>query len=243
MPDGFSLKRPANGQPIFSSSATQYHPLDTIAEDNFGRMLRYAKAGALLVVGNALQTPAQIADHQDMTPSAAAIGDTSITVTPAATAGAADLYAGGFAVISTTPGLGYSYPINTHLAITASVAFVVQLAGGRAGVQVALTTVSRVTLVANRMKNVIQMPVTTLTNAIVGVCVYPIASGEFGWVGRNGIFGTLTDGATAAAVGTKVAGPSGTAGAVTGASGVKQDVGTIMDTLSAGLVQPVDWTL
>lgn len=245
--EGFGLASPANAQPLFSSRAYASpeqvpHALGTVGYDRYGRQFRFTKAGELLVVGNALQAAAQITAHQNMTPSAAAIDDTSISVTPGATAGAADLYAEGMAIIDTTPGIGYSYPIKTHLAIEASVAFVVKLANG-AKIQVALTTSSRVTLVANPFKNVIQMPVTTLTNAIVGVCTFPIASGEYGWIGRNGLFGTLVDGTTAAAVGTKVAGPSGTAGAVTGASGVKQDVGTIMDTLSAGLVQGVDWTL
>jgi hypothetical protein len=241
--DGFSLKRPANAQPIFSSSSVQYHALGTIAEDNFGRIFRYGRAGAVaLVAGNCLQAAAQITEHQNMTPSAAAVDDRSISVTPGAVSGAADLYAGGMAIIDTTPGLGYSYPVKTHLAITASTAFVIQIAPG-AQIQVALTTSSRVTLVANPWKNVIQSPVTTLTNAVVGVCTYPLAINEYGWIGRNGLFGTLMNSGTAAAVGTQVGCPSAAAGAATGISGVIQSVGVIMDTLANGLVQGVDWHL
>jgi len=243
MPDGFSLKRPSNGQPIFSSSTVQYHPLGTIAEDNFGRIFRYTQAGGVtLVVGNCLQAAAQIAEHQSMTTAAAAIGDRSITVTPGAVAGAADLYAGGMAIIDTTPGIGYSYPVKTHLAITASTAFVIQLQNG-ATIQVALTTASKTTLVANPWKNVIQSPVTTLTNAVVGVCTFPIPTTEYGWTGRNGLFGTLMNSGTAAAVGTQVGCPSAAAGAATGISGVIQSVGVIMDTLANTLVQGVDWHL
>jgi hypothetical protein len=195
-----SLKFPVSAQEVFSSNAAQQHPLGTRGEDIFGRTFRYAKADAVaLVAGNALQGQAQITAHQDMAPSAAAIGDKTISVTPGATAGAADLYAGGIAVIDTTPGLGYSYPIKRHDAITASVAFTLVLADGWP-VQVALTAAnSRVSLYPNPYRNVIQTPVTTLTGPVVGVCVYPIAASEYGWVGTRGHFGTLIQGTPAVA--------------------------------------------
>ena len=246
--EGFGLVKPSNAQPIFSSRAYASpnqvpHPLGCRGQDAYGRVFRFAQAGAAdLVAGDCLQAAAQVADHQTMTPAAAAIDATSISVTPGATTGAADLYAGGFAIIETTPGLGYSYPIKTHLAIAASTLFVVQLARG-VKIQVALTASSRVTLQASPFKNVIQSPVTTLTNAVVGVATYPITTVEYGWIGRNGLFGTLMDSGTSAAVGTQVGCPSTAAGSATGISGVIQSVGVMMDTLSDGLVQGVDWHL
>lgn len=243
---GGSLKWPVTAQPVFSSSATQFHPLGTRAEDIFGRTFRYALAGAvLLVTGDVQQAAAEVTNHQTLTPSAAAIDDKTITATAGATAAAANDYAGGMAIIETTPGVGFTYPIKGHASWTnGAVAggVVLKLADGWT-IQVALTASSRVTLVANPYSRIIQSPATTLTNVIVGVCVYPIALSEYGWIGTNGVFSTLTDADTAAAVGTLVAVPSNRAGSVTGASGVKQNVGAIMDALSDGLNQAVKWAL
>jgi hypothetical protein len=242
-----SLKWPASGQQVWESRAADDsgrfpHPLGARGEDVFGRTFRYAVAGAVaLVVGNALQSAAQISDHQDMAPSAAAIGDKTITVTPAATAGAKNLYAGGMAIISVTPGLGYAYPIKSHEAITASTAFTINLADGWP-VQVALVAAtSKVTLAPSPYKNVIQSPVTTLTGTCVGVCAFPLALAEGGWIGTGGVFGTLIQGTPG--VGLCVGPPASAAGAVAVNSSTNPIVGTMMDTGEDGKVSPVKWTL
>lgn len=235
------LKYPAVGQPTNESSATQIHPLGTRGEDIFGREWRYCQAGAAdLVVGNCLQAAAQIANHQKMTPTAAAIGDKEIEVTPGNTAGAANLYEGGMAIIDTTPGLGYSYPIKGHLAITASTAFTVDLGTGWP-VVVALTSSSQVTLCHNPYKNVIQTPVTTLTGAPVGVCQHIIGDTEYGWIGKRGHFGTLIQGTPA--VGQLLGCPASAAGAAAIHSGTLHAIGTSMETGEDGLVQAVLWGL
>lgn len=241
------LKWPSGAQDIYSSVADQRHPLGTRGEDIFGRQYRYCGAGAVdLVVANCIQAAAQQANHQDLTPAAAAIGDKTLTMTAGATAAVANDYGGGIAAIDTTPGLGYSYPIKGHDAWTSGAVangVVLQLGDGWS-VVVALTNAnSRVSLYANPYSRVIQSPVTTLTNAVVGVCQFIITANQFGWLGVNGLFGTLLNSGTAAAVGTKVSCPSGAAGAATGASGVKQDVGVVMDTLQDGKVEGVLWTL
>lgn len=241
------LITPANAQPVFSSNAYASpsmvpHPIGCEGVDRYGRKFRFVRAGAVtLVVGNALQCAAEITAHQAMTPAAAAIGDKSITVTPGATSGAADLYADGIAVIDTTPGEGYSYPIKTHLAITASTAFVLQLATGWS-VQVALTTSSRVNLYPNPYRGVIQSPVTTLTGIPVGACVYPIVATEYGWIGTNGSFGTLIQGTPD--VGEMVSVPGSAAGAVNDyAAGAESVVGTMLETGVDGKIQGVRWIL
>ena len=236
-----ALKFPVSGLGVFTDEATQRHPLGTGAEDRFGRMFRYVEVGGSdLVVGNLLQHPAQIANHQDLTPSAAAIGDRLITVTPGATGGEANLYAGGIAVIDTTPGLGYSYPISGHAAITALTAFDVNLARGWE-IAVALTGSSRVSLYSNPFRNVIQMP-TTATGAPVGVCVYIITADQFGWVCTRGPCGVLVAGTPA--VGTGVTNSGSVAGAVA-ASGADttSEVGRMMDTGQDGKVQGVYLTI
>lgn len=240
------LVTPANAAPVFSSNAYASpamvpHPLGTEGVDRYGRRFRFVRAGASsLVAGNCLQAAAEITTHQAMTPSAAAIGDTSITVTPGATAGAADLYADGIAVIDTTPGEGYSYPIKTHLAITASTAFVLQLATGWK-IQVALTASSSVTLYPNKYRNVIQSPVTTASGGTAGVAVFPIVATEYGWIGCNGDFGTLINGTPA--IGAQVTSVGSVAGAAAIWSSTLPMIGTMLELGINGKIQGVRWTL
>ena len=240
------LKYPVNAQPVFSSKAYASpemvpHPLGTRGEDRYGRTYRFCKAaGTALVAGNCIQGQAELTNHQAMTPAAAAIGATAITVTPGNTAGAADLYADGIAVIDTTPGEGYSYPIKTHLAITGSTAFVLQLPAGWS-VQVALTTDSRVNLYPNPYRNVIQSPVTTASGPTAGAAVYPIAANEYGWLGVNGPFGTLITGTPA--IGASVTSVGAVAGAAAIHSSTLPIIGTMMELGVDTKIQGVRWLL
>jgi hypothetical protein len=242
------LVSPSNAQPVFSSRAYASpnlvpHPLGARGRDRWGRQYRFALAapGAALVVGNCIQAQAEITEHQSMTPAAAAIGATSITVTPAAAAGAADLYADGLAVISVTAGIGYSYPIKTHLAITASTAFVVQLQPGWPIVVALVAATSKVTLYPNPYRNVIQSPITTGSGPTAGVCQFIIAAAEYGWLGDNGPFGTLITGTPA--IGAIVTSVGAAAGAAAIWSGTLPIIGTMMELGVDQTVQGVRWTL
>ena len=235
-----STRGTPRGQKIFSSSATSFHELGAETEDAFGRVYRYAKAGATLVVGNAIQSPAEVPNHQNLVAIAAAIGDKQIEATLGGTAATVDQYAGGYAVIDTTPGVGYTYPIRTHEAQTSTTGNVVLKLQPGFEVEIALTTTSRVTLVLNPYSGVIQCPVTTATGTVAGVCVFIIASGEFGWLGVHGAFSTLID-STVTLVGTIVTPVSAAAGAVTVHSGVLPICGRIMRDGVDTLNQPVFW--
>jgi hypothetical protein len=216
------------GQPLYASSSTASHALGERLVTADGRVFRYAKAGAsALVAGNMIQAPAQIAHHLALTPSAAAIDATSITVTLGATAATAGQYAGGWAVISTTPGNGYAYPIISNPAASASATLTVQLG---APLLVALTTSSRVDLQANPYNGVIQTPVTTLTGACVGNAPYIIAASEFGWIQTHGPCACLVAGTPG--VGLAVVVPATAAGAVVvdGAASATPVVGYMMST-------------
>src|SRR5437773_6355886 len=89
------------GQPLYSSwasptasgSTTFYVPHYTGERmpTKDGRSFRYVLNGAVaLVAGNVIQAPAQVANHLALTPVAASIGDTSITVALGATAATAN---------------------------------------------------------------------------------------------------------------------------------------------------------
>jgi len=229
----------ASAGQLWSSSATQEHQLGSRFVTRDGRAFRYCKAGAAdLVVGNVIQAPAQITNHQQLTPAAAAIGDRAITVTLGATLASANQYAEGWAIIDTTPGEGYAYPISGHLAAAQSAAVVLNLPAD-SPIQVALTTSSRVSLQRNPYAGVIQSPVTTLTGAVVGVAVYPIVANQFGWIQTHGPAAVLVAGTPG--VGLAVVVPATAAGAVVidGAATATKVVGSMMATGVDGKIQAV----
>jgi hypothetical protein len=216
------------GQALYTSQATQVHALGERMSTSDGRVFRYAKAGASdLVAGNMIQAPAQIANHLALTPVAAAIGATSISVALGATAATAGQYAGGWAIISTTPGNGYAYPISGHAAIASSGTGVFQL---EEPLKVALTTSSRVDLQMNPYNGVIQTPITTLTGAVVGNAPYIITAAEYGWIQTRGPAACLVKGTPG--VGLAVVCPGTVAGCVVvdGAASETPVVGTMMTT-------------
>lgn len=229
------------GQELFSSSATQAHDLGAKATDGKGRIFRYVKAGASnLVAGNTLQSPAEIADHYGCSVAAAAIGATSVTVTPGATGGAAGLYSAGWMCVDTTPGLGQMIPIKGHAAITASTAFTLLL---ELPLWVALTTSSKVTLVQNPRMNVIQAPITTLTGVVCGVCTYPINASEFGWIGTGGPHPTLCKGTTGPGLAVVVPGSVAGGVVIDGAASATPPIGQMMITSVDAKCLPVLWML
>jgi hypothetical protein len=224
---------------LWSSSATPEAPLGARFEMSDGRVFRYCRAGAVaLVAGNVVQAPAQLVNHQQLTPSAAAAGATTLVAALGATAATANQYAGGWAIIDTTPGEGYMYPISGHAAVASS--GTITLALDRAsGIEVALTTSSRVSLQANPYNGVIQSPVTTLTGAVVGVAIYPIAINGYGWVQTHGPAAVLIAGTPG--VGLAVVVPATAAGAVVidGAAAATKVVGSMMVTGVDGKIQAV----
>jgi hypothetical protein len=234
----------ANGQAVaqtlFSSSATQYHEYGfcAVAED---RVFRYVRNGAVaLVVGNCLQSAAQNTGHAQLTCRATAIGGFQVLFTTGATLLAENDYADGYAVIDTTPGLGYAYHIKSHAAIAATTDGAMNLVDGES-IQVALTSASRVTLIANPCKNVIQHPVTTATSSALGGCIYPLAINEFGWVQTGGLGVGLIAGTPA--VGQPVTSVGAVAGALTVHTAELNAVATMQVTGVDTKVMPVKWLL
>jgi hypothetical protein len=185
-----------------------------------GRVFRYAKAGATaLVPGTLLQAAAEITNHQDVVPAAAAIGATSVTVTLGATAATANYYAGGYLIVTVTPGQGYQYLIKSHPAADASATLTLTLEDP---LKVAVTTASNVDLVPNQYSGVIINP-TTATSNPVGVAVYPVTALYYGWIQTGGVATILNDGGST--VGTNVSASNGTAGAVEAAVTAQAAIG------------------
>lgn len=232
-----------SGQDVFSDSSTALHGIGQAGRTKDGRLFRYVECGGTaLVVGNAIQAPAQDTDHDQITCRATAIGATALLITTGASGGALDAneYAEGFAVIDTTPGLGYCYRISDHAAIAASTDGQLNLSPEDA-IEVALTASSRVTLCQNPYKNVIQHPVTTATNVCVGGAVYPTTADYFGWIQSGGVGAALIDGTPA--VGQPVTSTASVAGSLAVHSAELNHVADMMVTGVNGKVMPVKWCI
>lgn len=220
------LLNPADITANFSSiSDAGYVSLGAAGFDNSGNRYRFVKAGGTaLVPGKLQQAAAEVTNHQGLTPAAAAIGATSVTVTLGATAATANQYAGGWLVVTVTPGQGYKYLISSHPAADSGASLVVTLEDA---IVVALTTSSRVDLVANPYSGVIVNP-TTLTAAPVGAAVTAVTAAYFGWIQDGGVASILADGANA--VGSNLVASNAVAGAVEDAAspGAQPLVGTAL---------------
>lgn len=210
-------------QDLASDSATAMHKLGERAVTPDGRCFRYCKAGGTaLVVGKLQQAPVELTNHQNLAPAAAAIGDTTVTVTLGATAATANQYAQGWIVITVTPGEGYQYKISSHPAADASATLALTLVDP---IRVALTTSSRVDMVLNPYSGVVVNP-TTATSSPVGVAVTAITASQFGWIQTHGPACVLSD--AGSTVGTNVSASNATAGAVEAAVTAQAAVGYAM---------------
>lgn len=205
----------------FSTETVPSHELGTIGVTSDGRKFRYAYVGAAaLVAGNLLQGPAEDTNDQNITPTAAAIGDFSVLTSSTMTV-TANQYAGGWMLVTVTPGLGHAYKIKSHPAATAA-ALTFQL---KDSIRVALTTTSRVDFVANPFNGVIQNP-TTATSSPVGVAVTAAGINTYTWIQTGGPANVLND--AGSTVGTNVSASNGVAGAVEAAVTAQAAVGYAM---------------
>ncbi len=190
---------------LTANTSTQEHDLGALAFTSDGRAYRYCKAGATaLVPGKVQQSPAEDTGVQNLAGAAAAIGATSVTTTTTVTV-TANEYAGGWLVVTVTPGQGYQYKIKSHPAASAAVVTLTL----EDPIVVALTTDSRYDLVHNAFNGVIVSP-TTQSSSYAGVAVTAITAAYFGWIQVGGPAVVLAEGALTVGsnlgVGTVVAG-------------------------------------
>jgi len=194
-------------QGLFEEKSTSLHNLGELVYTNDGRSYRYVKAGVTaLVAGKLQQAPAEDTSDQDITPTAAAIGDITVLTSSTMTV-TANQYANGWMIVTVTPGVGIQYKIKSHVAYTAAAAtFTLE-----DPLQTTLTTTSRVDFVANPYNGVVVNP-TTATSAPVGVAVKAITAAYFGWLQVGGVATILSD--AGSTVGTNVSASNATPGAV-----------------------------
>lgn len=227
-----------SGGQVNSDSATALSSLGSINVDSRGRLYRYVLAGAQpLVVGNVVQAPAQVAVHGQLTPTVGqGVGSKVIVVTLGAAALAENAYSEGLATIDTDAAgaAGFGYTISGHAAVLSGGVATINLRDDDK-IQVAITTASRVTLTPHECRGVIQQPAAA-TGGAVGVAVYPIAAGRYGWVGIVGDFPTLIEGAPV--VGQLLSVPGTVPGAATVNSTTLGIIGRALVTGVTGKIQP-----
>lgn len=152
------------------------------------RVFRHCEVGASNITrGKLQQDAAPIANHANLAIANPALGDTLITITPGATAGAANLYGEGYLCVNDVDGEGSTHKIKGHPAITASVVFDLTMYDPIRTTD--WTANTQVTLVHNGFKNVVEVAVATRRPA--GVPVNNISSGDFGWLQTKGVASVL----------------------------------------------------
>lgn len=220
----------APGPNFYDIDTSQMWPLGAVAETSEGRIFRYVQAGAVdLVPGNLIQASAQLTNHQNMTPTAAAAGATSVTFTLGATAVTANQYQGGWVAVTVTPDIGGLYRVLSHPAASSSASLTVTLEDP---IITAWTTSTRVDLIQNPYKNVIVSP-TTVSGPIIGLAVYAVTATNYGWVQTGGVGAVLNDAAGALVVGTMCCPSTTVAGCVKAFTGTGVPVGMVMTSQAA----------
>lgn len=227
-------------QDLFSSSATAGGPggglnLGAIAVTGDGREFSFTLVGATaLVVGQLYQGPVETTTWERISPAAAAIGATSVTITTSITA-TANILAGGYLFVATSTGVGYTYKIRGNTAVTSAANMVVYLEDP---IQIALTTGSTVSLCAHPYSGVVVTTGSAEGSAApVGVAIYPVTAAQYGWLQITGPANVLTAGTIV--VGESVVESTGTAGAVIAATSVSPVVGFAMQGITSTQYGPI----
>ena len=210
----------ANDQ--YHSTSDQKYMLGTKYSLDDGRVYRYVENGATeLTAGLMVQQAVVNSDWDDVvqtTGTAAAVGDTEITVAVGALPTAND-WDNGWLVILDGTGVKQSYNIKSHNVPASGILVKVKIAD-EGGIRIATATTSEITIIKNLYKDVIVHPVTTATGMALGVPNGTIAANEFGWIQTHGPCGMIVDTSDTLTVGTPVGVPA--TSAVAGACAVRQ---------------------
>jgi len=232
------------GADLRSNLATAVHQIGTYVETADGRGFRYAKIGATATVPGKLYVAAawdstNFAPVGGLETAAAAIGDTTVTITTSTTV-AANLLAGGYLVTDITPGQGYTYRIKSNLASSAG-NLVITLDDP---IVVALTTASNVVLVKHPYDQVIVSPGGASTGHPVGIANTIITAAQFGWVQTYGACAILAGVATSISLpGVPVVPSASTAGSVIVATAILPTIGWAMQLMTATEYQMIYLTI
>lgn len=230
---------------LLSDLASPAHVVGAYVETADGRGFRYAKMGATASVPGKVYAAAAW-DSTNQAPvgglavAAAAIGDTSVTLTGTLTL-AVNLLANGYLVTDVTPGQGYIYKIKGNTAVSSAANCVVTLADP---IQVALTTSSKVVVVKHPYDQIIVSPGGASTGQPVGVATSIITAAQYGWIQTYGAAPVLSGVATSISLpGVPVTVSASTAGSVIVSTAILPTIGWAMQLFTATEYQLVYLTI
>ena len=155
-----------------------------------GRKFRFILCGATATIsGDLAQGPAVITgDYTDLaTDNAHAVGATVITFT-ATTTTAANIYAEGWMFCNKggvrAGGRVYTVASNILFAATAGITATLH---SDDPIRVALSTLDEVGFLQNTYKSILNVPITTATNRIIGVSPGIVTAAQYGWTQSGGV--------------------------------------------------------
>jgi hypothetical protein len=159
------------------------------------RVFRYSFTNGAGPAGQGVQSSAALANHDSGlgVASAAAVGAKSVSVTLGATDATEDLYANGYLFVNDATGEGHVYKIRQHDLISGSGTGTINLEDGDT-IAEALTTSSKVGLVANPYMHVIPTPGGAQTGRCVGYAPTEVADNAYFWAQTWGEAAILVDG-------------------------------------------------
>lgn len=203
-----------HGQEYNSTTTRVEHPLGQLGLNPHGDVFRWAFSGEAIASGqNTMQKVSVANNDMDLAvAAAAAVGDTTITVTQGATATTLDQYEDGIIYINDGAGEGHRYYIRTNPAASASASLTVTLWGK---VAEALTTATSLAgLSENPWKDVEVFDADDIDGPSLGVAPDEIANNEYFWSQVRGRACCLMD-ATTFVLGSAVEASSSVDGAMT----------------------------
>ena len=178
-------------------SATKVLSLGTKMVLPDGRIYRYSKAGGTtLAAGKLVQQEDTVDDHDtDRICSAAAVGDTSITLTlGGSTAVTEDQYAEGYLTITDDTGEGHVYKVksNNSAATVETCEFTLEPGDAvRVAVDAATTTAG---LRTNEFSGLLLWEASTIVGPIAGIPPTTVTASNYFWVHRRGAVAAWVDG-------------------------------------------------
>lgn len=195
-------------QDVLDISKTQKYPLGCRYQDVYGRVFRYAKAGGVaLVAGNLIQSAAlggaKTTVQTNLTPAVAVVGAYEVTAAIDTTEQPKDTFKDGWMAVTSPDAansMGDMYPIKGHVLSATNIVLELYKPLKRA-----ITVTSRIALLGNIYKDIIQCA-TTPTGVVIGVCPTVVTADYYCWLQTWGIANVLVGSTTAAGL-EMVAGP------------------------------------
>lgn len=203
-----------------------------------GKMFRLALVGGSnLVMGNALQSSAVDTQFTNMsvptaiTAAQVTAGTYQIDITNGTTTVSANQFDGGSLSIYTagTIAVADEYTIVGHTTGTSGATLTLYL---DRPLRAAITTSAKVNMRRSPWSGVIQSPASTLTGTPAGVALYATPTATYAWVATHGVTSALSDGSSIL-VGSEIAVPSATAGAVILSAAGLANIGYAMQAAAA----------